>query len=53
MEKLAQLISAMLTVLAAPVMAGTFDGDRVGQIPPSGRCHAVALSRIVMRAGSI
>jgi hypothetical protein len=39
----------MFTLLVAPAMAGTFDGNWIGQIPPSGpACHSVATMTITV-----
>jgi hypothetical protein len=53
MRKLARFVGAMLTVLAGPAMAGTFDGDWIGQIPPSGHCHAVAIMTITVSGDTL
>jgi hypothetical protein len=47
-------VAAMLTVLTAPAMAGAFDGNWIGQIPPSGRaCHSVATMTITVSGDTL
>jgi hypothetical protein len=44
---------AALLMSVGPAIAGTFDGNWVGQIPPSGRCHAVATMTITVSGDTL
>lgn len=50
----AGFVVAMFTLLVAPAMAGTFDGNWIGQIPPSGpACHSVATMTITVSGDTL
>src|SRR5271154_2290504 len=54
MRTIAGLFIALLTLLAGPAMAGTFDGNWIGQIPPSGpACHSVATMTITVSGDTL
>jgi hypothetical protein len=44
---------ALLVPLAGRAMAGNFDGNWIGQIPPSGQCHAVATMTITVSGDTL
>jgi hypothetical protein len=54
MRMLARFLIVMLTLPAAAAMAGQFDGNWIGQIPPSGRaCHSVATMTITVSGDTL
>lgn len=53
MRKLTGFVIAISTLLTGPAVAGTFDGDWIGQIPPSGQCHAVAIMTITVSGDTL
>jgi hypothetical protein len=54
MRTFAGFVVAMFTLLVAPAMAGTFDGNWIGQIPPSGpACHSVATMTITVSGDTL
>jgi hypothetical protein len=54
MRMLAGFVIAMLTLSAGPAMAGSFDGNWIGQIPPSGPdCHSVATMTITVSGDTL
>jgi hypothetical protein len=52
MRTLAGLVVA-LSMSVSSAMAGTFDGNWIGQIPPSGRCHAVSTMTITVSGDTL
>jgi hypothetical protein len=49
MRTLVGFVIAMSTLLVGTATAGTFDGNWIGQIPPSGRaCHSIATMTITV-----
>ena len=53
MRTRAGFVIALLMPVAGPAMAGTFDGNWIGQIPPSGQCHAVATMTITVSGDTL
>jgi hypothetical protein len=51
-----RLLTATITItmlIAGPVLAGPFDGNWIGQIPPSGSCRGVATMTITVSGNSL
>ena len=53
MRSLAGLIIGMLALSAGTAIADTFDGNWIGQIPPSGRCHSVSTMTITVSGDTL
>jgi hypothetical protein len=53
MRTLAGFVIGMFTLLAGPAMADTFDGNWIGQIPPSGQCHSVSTMTITVSGDTL
>jgi hypothetical protein len=54
MRTLAGLVIAISMLLVGPAMAGPFDGNWIGQIPPSGRaCHSPATMTITVSGDTL
>ena len=53
MRTLAGLIIGMLALSAGTATADTFDGNWIGQIPPSGRCHTVSTITITVSGDTL
>jgi len=54
MRTLAGLVLAMTTLVCRPAAAGTFDGNWIGIIPPSGSaCHSVATMTITVSGDTL
>jgi hypothetical protein len=49
-----EFVVAMITLACRPAAAGPFDGNWIGQIPPSGRaCHSVATMTITVSGNTL
>jgi hypothetical protein len=53
MRTLAGLFLALTSVASAPAGAGPFDGNWIGQIPPSGQCHFVSTMTITVSGDTL
>ena len=54
MRTLAGFVLAMMTLVCRPAAAGTFDGNWIGQIPPSGpACRSVATMTITVSGDTL
>jgi hypothetical protein len=53
MRRLLSAGCSALGLLAGPAMGGAFDGNWIGQIPPSGACHGVATMRITVSGDAL
>jgi len=53
MRSLAGLIIGMLALSVGTAIADTFDGNWIGQIPPSGRCHSVSTMTITVSGDTL
>lgn len=54
MRTLAGCLIALSTLWVGPAMAGSFDGNWIGQIPPSGRaCHSIATMTITVSGDTL
>jgi hypothetical protein len=43
----------VLSIWVGPAMAGSFDGNWIGQIPPSGQCHSVSTMTITVSGDTL
>jgi hypothetical protein len=54
MRTLAGFVLAMMTLACRPAAAGSFDGNWIGQIPPSGpACHSIATMTITVSGDTL
>ena len=53
MRLLPGLALTLTTLASGAARAGAFDGNWIGQIPPSGQCHAVAVMRITVSGNTL